>query len=175
MQLWCEILNQVPGSRMILHAQPGKYLEPITKFFSQGGVAPDRLKFISRQPRDQYMLAHHRIDIALDPFPYNGGITTCDALWMGVPVITLSGRTSVGRAGRSILHNLGLPELVARDSSDYMRIATELAGQTTRLNELHKTLREKMKASPLLDAPRFAKNVEAIYRDAWHRWIKSVL
>ncbi len=133
MELWCEILNQVPRSRIILHAQPGKYLESITQFFARHGIAPDRLEFVSRQPRDQYMRTHHRLDIALDPFPYNGGITTCDALWMGVPVVALSGRTSVGRAGRSILSNIGLPELVARDPRDYVRIATDLAGDVPRL------------------------------------------
>jgi protein O-GlcNAc transferase len=175
MELWCEILNQVPRSRMILHAQPGKYLEPITKFLAQRGISPDRLEFLSRQPWNQYMREYHRIDIALDPFPYNGGITTCDALWMGVPVVTLSGRTSVGRAGRSILSNVNLPEFIARDPRDYVRIAVELAGKIERLNELRQTLRERMKASPLLDAPRFARSVEAAYRDAWQHWIKKDL
>jgi protein O-GlcNAc transferase len=175
MELWCEILNQVPRSRMILHAQPGRYLEPVTEFLARHGIAPDRLEFLSRQPWNQYMRAYHRIDIALDPFPYNGGITTCDALWMGVPVVTLSGRTSAGRAGRSILSNVNLPEFIARDSNDYVRVAVELAGKTERLNELRQTLRERMKASPLLDAPRFARNVEAAYRAAWQRWVKKGL
>jgi predicted O-linked N-acetylglucosamine transferase (SPINDLY family) len=154
-----------------MHAPPGGYLETVEKFLEGHGVARDRFEFIARQPWDQYMRAYHRIDIGLDPFPYNGGITTCDTLWMGVPVVTLSGRTAVARAGRSILCNVGLAEMVAYDPQGYVRVAADLAGDIPRLNELRRTLRARMKASPLLDAPRFARHVEAAYREAWRRWI----
>jgi protein O-GlcNAc transferase len=171
MELWCEILNRVPQSRMLMHAPPGGYLKTVEKFLEGHGVARDRFEFLARQPWDQYMRAYHRIDIGLDPFPYNGGITTCDTLWMGVPVVTLSGRTAVARAGRSILCNVGLAELVAYDPQGYVRVAADLAGDIPRLNELRRTLRARMKASPLLNAPRFARHVEAAYREAWRRWI----
>ena len=121
-------------------------------------------------PRRRYFGIYERIDVALDPFPYGGGTTTCDALWMGVPVVSLAGQTAVGRGGLSILSNVGLPELVAADAEQYVRIAVELAHDLSRLSELRATLRDRMQASPLMDAPRFARNVEAAYREMWRRW-----
>ena len=113
---------------------------------------------------------YQQIDIALDPFPYGGGTTTCDALWMGVPVVSLTGQTAVGRGGLSILSNVGLAVLVAQDTEEYVRIAAELARDQLRLGKLRSTLRERMQESPLMDAPRFARNVEAAYRGMWQQW-----
>jgi predicted O-linked N-acetylglucosamine transferase (SPINDLY family) len=113
---------------------------------------------------------YHRLDIVLDTFPYNGHTTSLDALWMGVPVVSLAGRTPVSRAGLSQLTNLGLPELVAHSEDDYVRIAVELAGDLPRLGQLRSTLRERMENSVLTDAPRFARNVEAAYRKMWQAW-----
>src|SRR5581483_4397893 len=113
---------------------------------------------------------YRQIDVALDPFPYGGGPTTCDALWMGVPVVSLAGQTAVGRGGLSILSNLGLTDLVAHDSEQYVRIAVELANDLPRRSELRATLRDRMQVSPLMNAPRFARNVEAAYRSMWQRW-----
>jgi predicted O-linked N-acetylglucosamine transferase (SPINDLY family) len=110
---------------------------------------------------------YHNIDIALDPFPYGGASTTCDALWMGAPVITLSGRTAAGRGGRSILSTIGLPELVASSPDDYLRIA----GEYQRWIPLRRTMRERMMASPLMDAQHFARDIEAAYRTMWQAWI----
>ena len=109
-------------------------------------------------------------DIGLDPFPCNGGTTTCDALWMGVPVVTLAGRTAVGRGGVSILSNLGLPELIAQTPQQYIQIASDLPMDAARLGELRRTLRQRMRASPLMNAPRFARNVELAYRQMWRDW-----
>ncbi|HEX4055050.1 MAG TPA: tetratricopeptide repeat protein [Tepidisphaeraceae bacterium] len=173
-ELWCEILKQVPGSRMLIHAPPGKHLQTIGNHLSRHEIASDRVQFVGSQPWDQYMASYHRIDIGLDPFPYNGGITTCDALWMGVPVVTLSGQTAVGRGGRSILTNVGLANLVALNPVEYVRLATELAGDPSRLRELRRTMRDRLTASPLMDGPRFARNVEAAYRDAWRRWCGGI-
>ena len=117
-----------------------------------------------------YFALYRQIDIGLDPFPCNGGTTTCDALWMGVPVVTLAGRTAVGRGGVSVLRNVGLPELIAETPEQYVQIAAALAGDLPRLAELRRTLRERMRASPLMDAPRFARNVEAAYRQMWRKW-----
>jgi protein O-GlcNAc transferase len=114
-----------------------------------------------------YFEMYHSIDIALDTHPYGGGTTTCDALWMGVPVMSLVGKTAVGRAGLSILSNVGLPEQVARSDEEYVRIAAALATDLPRLAHLRSTLRQRMQASPLMDAPRFARNMEAAYRQMW--------
>ncbi|HMD54934.1 MAG TPA: hypothetical protein VKJ65_10330, partial [Phycisphaerae bacterium] len=110
---------------------------------------------------------YNQIDIGLDTFPCGGGITTCDSLFMGVPVVSLSGRTAVGRGGRSILSNVGLPELIAQTPEEYKKIAVELAGDTARLAELRKTLRSRLQGSPLMDAKGFERDMEAAYRRMW--------
>jgi predicted O-linked N-acetylglucosamine transferase (SPINDLY family) len=118
----------------------------------------------------EYFALYDRIDVGLDPFPYGGGTTTLDALWMGVPVVTLVGRTAVGRAGLSILSNAGLPELVARTPEEYLSIAAGLATDVPRLAELRTGLRARLQRSPLTDAARFAGHIEAAYRTMWQRW-----
>jgi predicted O-linked N-acetylglucosamine transferase (SPINDLY family) len=170
LNLWWEILKRVQNSRLIIHAPAGDYLNDVQQKIAQSGVDPARVEFVGRQSWDAYMRTCHRIDIGLDPFPYNGGITTCDMMWMGVPIVTLSGGTAVGRGGRSILCNVGLPEMVAYDRGQYVKIAAELAEDLSRMRDLRKTLRERMKSSPLMNAPRFAKHVEKAYREAWKRW-----
>jgi predicted O-linked N-acetylglucosamine transferase (SPINDLY family) len=128
------------------------------------------LAFVDYLPAAEYFGTYRRIDVALDPFPYGGGTTTCDALWMGVPVVSLAGQTAVGRGGLSILSNLGLPELVAHDAEQYLRIAVELAQDLPRLSALRAALRDRMRSSSLMDAPRFAGNIDAAYREMWRRW-----
>ena len=118
----------------------------------------------------QHLALYGRVDIALDPFPYHGTTTTCEALWQGVPVVTLAGRTHAARVGVSLLTNVGLPELIAANTDDYIRIAASLATDLPRLSEWRATLREKMKASPLMNAPRFTRNVEHAYREMWRAW-----
>jgi predicted O-linked N-acetylglucosamine transferase (SPINDLY family) len=167
LDLWAEILRAVPSSRLIVHSHPGTHVDAVRRRFAGNGVSPDRLEFPTRQPWPQYIQTYGRIDIALDPFPWGGGITTCDALWMGVAMVTLLGRTAVGRGGASILTNLGLPELIAQTPQQYVQIAAGLASDLPRLAELRRTLRARMQSSPLMDAPRFARNVEAAYRQMW--------
>jgi predicted O-linked N-acetylglucosamine transferase (SPINDLY family) len=137
------------------------------------GIQAGRVEFVVRQPRRDYLDLYHHLDIALDTFPYNGHTTSLDALWMGVPVVSLAGRAPVSRAGLSQLTNLGLPELVARSEAGYVSIATDLAGNLPRLAQLRATLRARMQASPLMDAPRFARNIEAAYRSMWQDWVTS--
>jgi predicted O-linked N-acetylglucosamine transferase (SPINDLY family) len=173
LDLWAEILRSVPRSRLIVHSHPGTHLDAVRERFAGKGISPDRLQFPSRQPWAQYVRTYGRIDIALDPFPWGGGITTCEALWMGVPVVSLLGRTAVGRGGASILTNVGVPELVAPAPEQYVQIATDLAKDLPRLAELRRTLRARMQASPLMDAPRFARNVEAAYRQMWRNWCQQ--
>src|SRR5581483_9403119 len=118
----------------------------------------------------RYLELYHQIDIGLDTLPYNGHTTSLDAMWMGVPVVTIVGQTAVGRAGLSQLTNLALTELIAYSEDDFVRIAIGLARDLTRLRDLRANLRSRMERSPLMDAPRFARNIEAAYRTMWHRW-----
>jgi predicted O-linked N-acetylglucosamine transferase (SPINDLY family) len=167
---WCELLRTVPNARLLLHAYAGSHREGVLAFLAQQGIASERLEFIDFLPTTDYFGVYHRIDVALDPFPYGGGTTTCDALWMGVPVVSLAGATAVGRGGVSILSNVGLPELVAQTPAQLVRIAADLAQDFPRLAQLRATLRARMQRSPLMDAPRFARHVEAAYRAMWRRW-----
>jgi protein O-GlcNAc transferase len=173
MDLWAQILHRVPRSRLIVHSKPGVHLDRVRERFVYAGITADRLEFVGLQPWGQYIQTYGRIDIALDPFPYNGGITTCDSLHMGVPVVSLSGQTAVGRGGRSILSNIGLPELIAYTPQEYVDLAVKLSGDLPQLAKLRKTLRQRMQASPLMDAKCFAQNVESTYRDVWRRWCEK--
>jgi protein O-GlcNAc transferase len=170
LELWAEILQSVPESRLIVYSPRGAHLDSVRERFAGRGIAPDRLEFPGWQQRDDYLKTYGQIDIALDPFPWGGGITTCDALWMGVPVVSLLGRTAVGRGGASILANVGVPELIARTPREYVEIASGLAKDLPQMAELRRTLRRRMQASPLTDAPRFARNIEAAYRQMWRNW-----
>jgi predicted O-linked N-acetylglucosamine transferase (SPINDLY family) len=167
---WAALLREMPNSRLLLHAHEGSHRERLQQRLQREGIEPTRVRFAGMKPVREYFDLYSQIDIALDTFPYCGGTTTCDALWMGVPVVSLIGKTAVGRAGLSILSNIGLPELVARSEDEYVRIATELASDLPRLSELRSTLRQRMQQSPLMDAPRFARNVEAAYRQMWRNW-----
>ena len=138
--------------------------------FGQEGVSPDRIEFLDFLFLADYLRIHDRIDVALDPFPYGGGTTTCDGALDGRPGGDPGGERAVGRGGLSILSNIGLSELVAHDCEQYMQVAVELARIQRELRELRTALRDGMQKSPLMDAPRFARNVEAAYRAMWQRW-----
>jgi len=173
-ELWSKILAGVADSRLVLKS-PG-YSDPPTReryiqMFVSHGIDPSRLTFLDRTPaRADHLAQYGLMDIALDPFPYNGTTTTCEALWMGVPAIVLSGRTHADRVGISLLTNVGLPELIARKPDDYVRIATELANDRQRLVDLRATLRERMEHSPLRDEQGFARDMESQYRTMWRTW-----
>jgi len=170
LRVWAHLMREVPDSRLLLHAREGSHRRDTCDVFSRHGIDPVRLSFIGPLPLDQYFDQYRRIEIALDPFPYAGGTTTCDALWMGVPVVTLAGRTAVGRGGVSILSNVGLRELIAPDEAAYIRIAAELAGDLRRLTEVRSTLRGRMRRSPLMDGAAFARDMEAAFRMMWRKW-----
>jgi predicted O-linked N-acetylglucosamine transferase (SPINDLY family) len=167
---WGRLLQITPQSRLILHMRQGAHREELLKFFEQQGISRQRLQLVDWLGIADYFRLYEQVDIALDPFPHGGGTTTCDALWMGVPVVSLAGQTAVSRGSLSILSNLGLAELVAFDADRYVEIAAKLATDLGRLNELRSGLRNRMQKSPLMDEPRFARNIEAAYRDMWHRW-----
>jgi predicted O-linked N-acetylglucosamine transferase (SPINDLY family) len=163
----------VPGSRLLLLAPEGIHRQHVLKLLRQEGIAGERIEFVARQAQRMYLELYHRIDLSLDTLPYNGHTTSLDSLWMGVPVVTLVGETVVGRAGLCQLMNLGLPELIASTPEDYVRIASELAGDLPRLAVLRATLRPRMQASPLMDAPGFARDIEAAYRTMWRTWCEQ--
>jgi predicted O-linked N-acetylglucosamine transferase (SPINDLY family) len=167
---WAKLLRNVPNSRLLMHAHEGSHRDRLQQRLEQEGIQRDRVRFVTMKPKEKYFDLYRQIDLALDTFPYCGGTTTCDALWMGVPVVSLVGNTAVGRAGLSILSNVGLPELLARSDDEYVRIATELANDLPRLSHLRSTLQQRMQQSPLMDAPRFARNIEAAYRQMWRYW-----
>jgi predicted O-linked N-acetylglucosamine transferase (SPINDLY family) len=168
--VWRELLRRVEGSKLLIHARPGAHRERVWEFFAEKDVARARIEFADQSPMLDYFKLYHQIDIALDPFPFGGGTTTCDALWMGVPVISLAGETAVGRGGLSILSNVDLSELVARSPEEYIGIAQACATDLPRLAALRAELRERMCRSPLMDGQRFAGHVEAAYREMWRRW-----
>jgi protein O-GlcNAc transferase len=136
---------------------------------AKGEISSNRLELISPGPWADYIKTYQRVDISLDPFPHGGGITTCDSLWMGVPIITLSGHTAVGRGGRSILINIGLADLVAHSPAEYLALATNWK----KWIQLRPTLRQRMFASPLMNARQFARDVEAAFRNMRRNWCKN--
>jgi len=167
---WSRILQAVPQSRLLLHAREGSHRNRVRDFFARQNITSDRLTFVGLVPVPEYFRIYERIDVGLDPFPYGGGTTTCDSLWMGVPVVSLVGEAAVGRGGLSILSNAGLPDLAAYDADQYVRIAVELASDLPRLVTLRATLRGRLQSSILMNAPRFARNIEAACRGLWQRW-----
>jgi predicted O-linked N-acetylglucosamine transferase (SPINDLY family) len=173
LELWVEILRSVPRSRLILQSPPGRHRESVRERFAQGGVAGDRLDFATDAPREEHLHRYDHLDLALDPFPYNGHTSTLDALWMGVPVITLAGRTAVGRGGVSILSNVGLPELIAATPSEYVAIATRWASDIERLARLRPVLRSRLEASPAADTRQYAADVDAAFRRMWQTWCQE--
>jgi protein O-GlcNAc transferase len=173
LRLWGQVLNTVDRSRMMILCPNGSHRQPMLELFRREGITLDRIELIARRPRPQYLALYHRIDVGLDTFPYNGHTTSLDAFWMGVPVVTLVGKTVVGRAGLSQLTNLGLRELIARTPQEYVGIAAGLASDLPRLSELRRTLRQRMQASPLMDAARFARDMEAEFRRIWQGWCRA--
>ncbi len=170
LELWARLMAAVRGSRLVLYVPQGVPSEQVYAAFDAAGVLRERISISRGAARKDYLAGYHHVDVALDPFPYNGGTTSLDALWMGVPVITLAGRTAVGRMGVSIASNLGLREFVAESPDRYVDIALTLARDLERLAVLRAELRSRMEQSPLMDAPRFARSMEAAYRMAWETW-----
>jgi protein O-GlcNAc transferase len=167
LDLWAKVLSAVPNSRLILLTPSASARQRVADHLRHAGVDAARLDFVSRQPRPQYLATYHRIDISLDTLPYNGHTTSMDSCWMGVPVVTLIGKTVVGRAGWSLCCNLDLRELAAQTPQQFVEIANKLADDLPALSALRENLRPRMAASPLMDGAKFAKAVEAVYRQIW--------
>ncbi|WP_158590407.1 tetratricopeptide repeat protein [Noviherbaspirillum cavernae] len=173
--LWARLLQRVPHARLMLEIhgidEPARRAE-VEQRLARLGIPSERQILVPRAPANQYAL-YNRIDIALDPFPCNGGTTSLDTLWMGVPLVTLAGGHFTARMGVTILANAGLPELVAHSEDAYLDIAAALALDPARLARTRAGLRQRVQASPLMDAPRFTRHLEQAYRGMWHNWCES--
>ena len=170
LDLWAQAMRALGHCRLVLLGGGSGYRRHVEARLQSHGIARDQLEFAEHRPRNEYLMLYQQIDLGLDTFPYNGHTTSLDSLWMGVPVVTLVGQTAVGRAGLSQSFNLGLSELAARSPEQFAELAVALARDIPRLSELRRTLRERMRASPLMDASRFARNVEIGYESMWRRW-----
>jgi protein O-GlcNAc transferase len=171
--LWSQVLGRVPHARLVL-----KYCgfdAPNTRrrlldMFAAHQIAPDRLILEGWSPRAEALARYNQIDLALDPFPYGGGLTTCEALWMGVPVITCPQETFASRHALSHLSSVRFTETVAQTREQYVELAAAWAGDLPRLAATRARLREQVARAPLCDAPRFAADFSALLRHVWHRW-----
>jgi len=160
----------VDDSTLLLYSPEGSHRGGVQRMFASLGVDPNRVRFIGIQKQNQYFETYAHIDIALDPFPFGGGTTTCDALWMGAPVVTLAGRTASSRGGSSILNQIGLRELVALRAGQYVEAAVALAHDAPRRAWLRGNLREVMSKSPLMDGAAFARDFESLIRQMWRSY-----
>jgi predicted O-linked N-acetylglucosamine transferase (SPINDLY family) len=168
------ILKAVPGSRLVMTQVPeGSVRRFIAERAAMHGVEPQRLVLHAKVSDVEFRRLARQIDVALDPFPYNGTTTTCETLWLGIPVVTLVGHHSVSRSGHALLKAVGLEELAAKDEADYLRIATLLANDRARLARLRAELPRRFAASPLRDERGFTRELEAAYRDMWARWCQA--
>jgi len=171
---WAQILREMPTSRFMMKAaalQETDVADRIRAQFQSHGVAADRLELLGhRLDATQHLALYANLDIALDTFPYHGTTTTCEAMWMGVPVITLAGRAHSGRVGVSLLGNLRLEELIAPNREAYVQIAVALARDPKRLADLSQSLRQRMLASPLMNGFAFTRRLESAYRSMWGHW-----
>jgi predicted O-linked N-acetylglucosamine transferase (SPINDLY family) len=174
--LWGRVLAAVPGARLLLQASA--LSDPLVQRDLRAraealGIPSERLELRPFVPVEQAARAYHDVDIALDPFPFCGGMTTLDALWMGVPVVTLPQAMIAGRQSASMLANLALPQLIAADEAAYVEVAASLARDLDRLAALRAGLRERFRASPLADYARFARDLEHAYGEMWTRWLAA--
>ena len=165
--LWARLLGELPGARLLLKSRglgDLQLIDRVRSVFAAAGVSAHRLFLHGEElsVRDHLAL-YHGVDVGLDPFPYNGTTTTCEALWMGVPVITLAGRVHAARVGASLLTHVGLTECIAQSTDDYVARAVAIAQDLPRLAELRGILRERMRHSPLLDADRFTRTLEEAF------------
>ena len=169
--LWARVLARVPGSRLVVTGVPeGRAREALARDFGDAGVAAERVAYLPRAPMDEYLGRYDDIDVALDTTPYGGGATTCDALWMGVPVITLAGARSVSRSAASLLTTLGLNDWVAATADEYVEAAARVAGDAALLSDARATLRPRMQSSPIMDERAFARGFETACRRVWRTW-----
>jgi predicted O-linked N-acetylglucosamine transferase (SPINDLY family) len=174
LDVWSRILTDLPDARMLLKSRqlhdPGLQ-QRFQDEFARRGIDPGRVEMLGRvNSTIDHLALYGRVDVALDTFLYNGTTTTCEALWMGVPVIALAGDRHAGRVSKSILRGLGLEELITTSPDDYRQLANDLANDRDRLAAYRSSLRTRMRNAPLTDAAGFAQDIEAAFRDMWKKW-----
>jgi len=169
--LWSQLLRALPDSKMLLAGLPedGRY-DTLIEWFAREGIARERLSFHGRCGMDAYLSLHRQVDICLDTFPYNGGTTTCHALWMGIPTLTLAGDTMPGRVGATVLGHVGLDGFVAHDAADFVHKGLSWAGNLAALSDIRAGLRERFANSAMGQPAVVAAGVERALRIMWRRW-----
>jgi protein O-GlcNAc transferase len=170
---WAEILKALPSSKLYLkssHFSQPEVVATLTERFEMLGIGMERLIFEAADGFERYLAAYRRVDIALDPFPFTGGATTADALWMGVPVLSLKGQRFISHQGETILNSVGLNDWIASGHDEYIALALAKAGNLEALSDLRHSLRERLLASAFVDAVRFSASLEAVWRGMWVKW-----
>jgi predicted O-linked N-acetylglucosamine transferase (SPINDLY family) len=173
---WASILNRLPTAHIVLKNRrfgDAPQRERIIALFAQQGVAPERIELLSAASRVDHFSAYRGVDLALDTFPHGGGMTTLDALWMGVPVVTAPGRTISSRLAAASLTAAGLTDFIALDLESYVDLIIAKASDLPALSELRANLRARLADSPFGDPTRYARAVEAAFREIWQRWCAS--
>src|SRR6056297_305455 len=176
LEKWAEVMNRVPGSCLLLKSK--QYDTPalrdrIVNTMEKCGITSGRIEFEGQSPHDELLESYNRVDIALDPWPYSGGLTTCEALWMGVPVVTKPGPTFAGRHSTTHLYNAGFPEWITESWDEYIEKVAELASDPDQLEELRKGLRSKIAASPICDGERFGVHLSKAFREMWNQRVEG--
>ena len=168
LRLWAEILRRCPASRLLLLVRDDdESIATLHRRWMEAGLRPDQLVCVHSAPPRQFLAYHYEVDLILDPFPYNGAVTTADALWMGVPVLTLAGDSYVSRQGVAVLSQLGLQEWIAGSAAEYVQKAVAATVDPTPLATLNRELRVRLERSPLMDHDRFAREFESRMREVW--------
>lgn len=175
-ELWCRIMSALPSSRLILKA---KQLNAISTRawmhgkFAAHGISSGRIILEAYSKREEYLAAYDKVDLALDPFPFTGGTTTAEGLWMGVPALTLAGDSCLSRQGVGLMMNAGLPDWIADDKDDYVERAIAHASDWVALAKLRSGLREQVLNSPIYDSKRFADHLVTAFNEMWGLWLSS--
>ena len=170
--VWTRLLHEMPTARLLLKSQGLGNPKTAARLRDQfAGISAERIELLGAGlPKELHMGLYNRVDLSLDPFPYNGTTTTCDSLWMGVPVVTLAGKNHVARVGLSLVSHVGYPEWGVNTADAYVAKCRELTGDLTNLTRLRGRLREQMRLSPICDATQFIDQLEAAFREMWIRW-----
>jgi len=170
-RLWAQILAEVPDSRLlVIGVAGGRAQDDLLRELTGPRVSRERITCVPYAPLERYLRLFDEVDIALDSMPFSGGTTSCDTLWMGVPIVTAPGTRSVSRSASSVLTNVGLTDWIAVSPEDYVRRAVRFAGERELLAQLRGSMRGRMAASPLMDEPRFVRDLEQAYREMWRTW-----
>lgn len=180
LEAWATILSRVPKSRLIMCVPESEARDQVNLIFGRLRIEAERISFFPQLSHEDFWRLHAEVDIALDPFPFGGGTTTCETLWLGVPVVTVTGRNGgdfeprfASRMGYAFLKNIGLPDLACESMEDYTGTAVSLANSPERLSVLRRTLRPRMVSAPLTDERRFVFEMEAAFRAMWQDWLKT--